>query len=57
MVAEVRYTRMGLTQLLRHVAYLGEREEKPARDVIQGDRDLIVTGYDGMVPRVFRYLY
>jgi len=57
MVVEVSFARMGLGRVLRHIAYLGEREEKPARDMIHGDLDPIVTGYDGMVPRVFRYLY
>jgi len=35
MVAEVSYVEMTPDGLLRHVVYLGEREDKPARDVIR----------------------
>lgn len=35
MVVEVYYVEMTPDGLLRHVVYLGEREDKPARDVIR----------------------
>jgi ATP-dependent DNA ligase len=35
MVLEVSYVDMTPDGLLRHVVYLGEREDKPARDVIR----------------------
>jgi ATP-dependent DNA ligase len=35
MVVEVSYVEMTPDGLLRHVVYLGEREDKPARDVIR----------------------
>ncbi len=35
MVVEVSYVEMTPDDLLRHVVYLGEREDKPARDVIR----------------------
>ena len=35
MVVEVSYVEMTPDGLLRHVSYLGEREDKPARDVIR----------------------
>ena len=35
MVVEVSYVEMTSDGLLRHVLYLGEREDKPARDVIR----------------------
>jgi ATP-dependent DNA ligase len=33
LVVEVSYVQMTSDGLLRHVSYLGEREDKPARDV------------------------
>jgi ATP dependent DNA ligase C terminal region len=35
MVVEVSFVEMTADGLLRHVVYLGEREDKPARDVIR----------------------
>jgi hypothetical protein len=35
MVVEVSYVEMTPDGLLRHVVYLGEREDKPAIDVIR----------------------
>lgn len=38
MVVEVNYVEMTPNGLLRHVVYLGERRDKPARDVIRSRR-------------------
>jgi len=35
MVVEVSYVEWTPDGLLRHVVYLGEREDKPARDIIR----------------------